>query len=98
MGAGISFQEVTTRIQRADPLHGYIRFRTRSKKTCIADVYRFDRQHYKHVERPELFIEHCVVTDKGARAQIAFYERGQFAPCAPYVDRISRNQIHLDSS
>ena len=60
--------------------------------TCIAGVYRFNRQHHKHVDRPELFIEHRVVADKSARAQIAFYERGQFAPCAPYVNRISGNQ------
>ena len=34
--------------------------------TCIAGVYRFNRQHHKHVDRPELFIEHRVVADKSA--------------------------------
>ena len=86
------------RIRQGGPSHGYIGFSTRSKMACITGVYRFNRQHHKHVDRPELFIEHRVVADKGARAQIAFYERGQCAPCAPYVDRISGNQVHLDPS
>jgi len=67
MGAGISFQNVKTRIQRGDPSHICIAFRTHTKMSRIARIYRCDGQYHQHVGRSELRIDHCVVAGRQVR-------------------------------